>query len=95
MRTPGSGPGDTWFREQVQASIDDPRPSIAGEVVEAKFAAAVTPCVSGWGPHEGRLRPKAEADRESILITSPRTTPAQPLSWTRNSGPRPSRSASA
>jgi hypothetical protein len=30
---------DTWFREQVQASIDDPRPSIAGEVVEAKFAA--------------------------------------------------------
>ena len=30
---------DTWFREQVQASIDDPRPSIASEVVEAKFAA--------------------------------------------------------
>lgn len=30
---------DTWFREQVQASIDDPRPSMAGEVVEAKFAA--------------------------------------------------------
>src|SRR6218665_280145 len=30
---------DTWFREQVQASIDDPRPSIPGEVVEAKFAA--------------------------------------------------------
>lgn len=30
---------DTWFREQVQASIDDPRPSIPGELVEAKFAA--------------------------------------------------------
>jgi hypothetical protein len=30
---------DTWFLEQVQASIDDPRPSIAGELVEAKFAA--------------------------------------------------------
>ena len=30
---------DTWFREQVQASIDDPRPSMAGELVEAKFAA--------------------------------------------------------
>lgn len=29
---------DTWFREQVQASIDDPRPSIAGDLVEAKFA---------------------------------------------------------
>ena len=30
---------DTWFRAQVQASIDDPRPGIAHEVVEAKFAA--------------------------------------------------------
>ena len=30
---------DTWFRAQVQASIDDPRPGIAHEVVEAHFAA--------------------------------------------------------
>ena len=30
---------DTWFRDQVQASIDDPRPGITHEVVEAKFAA--------------------------------------------------------
>ena len=30
---------DVWFREQVQASIDDPRPGITHEVVEAKFAA--------------------------------------------------------
>ncbi|WP_193087957.1 hypothetical protein [Advenella sp. FME57] len=30
---------DTWFREQVQASIDDPRRSIAHEKVKAKFAA--------------------------------------------------------
>lgn len=30
---------DAWFREQVQASIDDPRPSIPSETVEAKFAA--------------------------------------------------------
>lgn len=30
---------DTWFREQVQASMDDPRPSVSHEVVEAKFAA--------------------------------------------------------
>lgn len=29
---------DKWFRERVQASIDDPRPSIAGEEVEAYFA---------------------------------------------------------
>jgi len=29
---------DAWFREQVQASIDDPRPSIPGEEVEARFA---------------------------------------------------------
>jgi len=29
---------DAWFREQVQASIDDPRPSIPGEKVEARFA---------------------------------------------------------
>ena len=30
---------DAWFREQVKASIDDPRPSISSEAVEAKFAA--------------------------------------------------------
>ena len=29
---------DKWFREQVQASIDDPRPSVAHEQVKAKFA---------------------------------------------------------
>lgn len=29
---------DKWFREQVQASIDDPRPSIPNEEVEAYFA---------------------------------------------------------
>lgn len=28
---------DKWFREQVQASIDDPRPSIPSEEVEAYF----------------------------------------------------------
>ena len=30
---------DVWFREQVKTSIDDPRPSISSEAVEAKFAA--------------------------------------------------------
>lgn len=30
---------EKWFRKQVQASIDDPRPSIAHEKVKAKFAA--------------------------------------------------------
>jgi hypothetical protein len=30
---------DKWFREQVQAALDDPRPGIPGEVVEAEFAA--------------------------------------------------------
>jgi len=29
---------DKWLREKVQASIDDPRPSISGEDVEAYFA---------------------------------------------------------
>lgn len=29
---------DKWFRDQVQASIDDPRPSIPSEDVEAYFA---------------------------------------------------------
>lgn len=29
---------DTWFREEVQASIDDPRPNLPGEDVEAHFA---------------------------------------------------------
>lgn len=30
---------DKWFREQVQAAIDDPRPSISNEQVAAHFAA--------------------------------------------------------
>jgi hypothetical protein len=30
---------DTWFRDQVQASIDDPRPSVPDEVARAQFAA--------------------------------------------------------
>ncbi|MCL2523508.1 MAG: hypothetical protein FWF20_07175 [Betaproteobacteria bacterium] len=30
---------DDWFRERLQASIDDPRPSIPHEQVKAKFAA--------------------------------------------------------
>jgi hypothetical protein len=29
---------DKWFRAQVQASIDDPRPSIPQEEVMAEFA---------------------------------------------------------
>ena len=30
---------DSWFREQVQASIDDPRPSLDDEEVHRRFAA--------------------------------------------------------
>ena len=30
---------DNWFREQVQASIDDPRPSLDDEEVHRRFAA--------------------------------------------------------
>jgi hypothetical protein len=30
---------DVWFREQVQASIDDPRPSVPDEEARATFAA--------------------------------------------------------
>jgi hypothetical protein len=30
---------DTWFRQQVQASIDDPRPSVDDEVAKQQFAA--------------------------------------------------------
>ncbi len=30
---------DTWFRSQIQASIDDPRPSVDGEVAQRRFAA--------------------------------------------------------
>lgn len=29
---------DAWFREQVQASIDDPRPSVPDDEVRAHFA---------------------------------------------------------
>lgn len=38
-RTHEAAAYDAWFREQVQASMDDPRPSIPHEAVEAKFAA--------------------------------------------------------
>ena len=30
---------DTWFREQVQASIDDPRPSVDDQAAKKEFAA--------------------------------------------------------
>lgn len=30
---------DTWFREQVQASIDDPRPSVDDDAAKQQFAA--------------------------------------------------------
>lgn len=30
---------DAWFREQVQASIDDPRPSVPDDEARAQFAA--------------------------------------------------------
>jgi hypothetical protein len=30
---------DAWFREQVQASIDDPRPSVSDDDARAQFAA--------------------------------------------------------
>ena len=30
---------DTWFREQVQAAIDDPRPSVPNSAVRREFAA--------------------------------------------------------
>lgn len=30
---------DAWFRDQVQASIDDPRPGIPHDEVESRFAA--------------------------------------------------------
>ena len=30
---------DAWFRKQVQASIDDPRPSVDDELVLQQFAA--------------------------------------------------------
>lgn len=30
---------DEWFREKVQASIDDPRPSVSHEEAERRFRA--------------------------------------------------------
>jgi len=29
---------DAWFREQVQASLDDPRPSVPGDIAREHFA---------------------------------------------------------
>ena len=38
-RTHEAAAYDAWFREQVQASIDDPRPSVPDEEARALFAA--------------------------------------------------------
>lgn len=38
-RTHQAAAYDAWFRAQVQASIDDPRPSVADDAVRRKFAA--------------------------------------------------------
>jgi hypothetical protein len=38
-RTHEAAAYDAWFREQVQASIDDPRPSVSDEEALAHFAA--------------------------------------------------------
>ena len=37
-RTHDAAAYDAWFREQVQESVDDPRPSIPHEEVERQFA---------------------------------------------------------
>ncbi len=37
-RTHAAAAYDTWFRAQVQASIDDPRPSVDDETVQQHFA---------------------------------------------------------
>jgi hypothetical protein len=51
---------DAWFRVQIQTSIDDPRPSIPHEVVEAKFAAKhyASPWVKNedWLATDGQCR---------------------------------------
>ena len=38
-RTHQAAAHDTWFREQVQASIHDPRPSVDDQAVKKEFAA--------------------------------------------------------
>ncbi len=38
-RTHEAAAYDTWFREQVQASIDDPRPSLSDDQARARMAA--------------------------------------------------------
>ena len=41
---------DTWFREQVQASIDDPRPSIDDDQARKQFAAKRTALAKSAAP---------------------------------------------
>ena len=38
-QVPGFLPDDAWFRARVQEALDDPRPRIPAEEVEAEFAA--------------------------------------------------------
>lgn len=38
-RTHEAAAYDSWFREQVQASIDDPRPNVSDDEARAQFAA--------------------------------------------------------
>ena len=36
---PNSATFDNWFRAKVQEALDDPRPAIPNDAVEARFAA--------------------------------------------------------
>lgn len=47
---------DSWFREQVQASIDDPRPSIDDEQARKRFAAKRAALTKRAAPRKAAAR---------------------------------------
>jgi DNA-damage-inducible protein J len=47
---------DAWFRARIQEALDDPRPAVAGEAVEAQFAARRSAALAAARPAKARKR---------------------------------------
>lgn len=54
---------DTWFREQVQASIDDPKPSLNDDQARAQMAARRQALLKTPGAKPAANKAASKADR--------------------------------
>ena len=68
MKGVGAAARDTWFRMQVQGSIDDPRPSVEDAEAKREFAAKRRRGEEGSRLHSLIWRPMALADRDDVMV---------------------------